>query len=61
MQSLATFNNVKVRQVLGAKHTLVSLSRLPAKHRTKQMEMEKNVVAAYKAATVQFVQMAVTT
>jgi len=41
----------KVHYTLGAKHILVSLSKLRSHYRTRQGEMERNVIAAYYASS----------
>jgi hypothetical protein len=41
----------KVHYTLGAKHILVSLSKLDHRYRTRQREMERNVIAAYYASS----------
>ena len=49
MNCLGAFNDKQVFTKLGAKHILVSLSTLSPQYRTKQLAMERDIIAAYRA------------
>lgn len=49
MNCLGAFTDRQVFMKLGAKHILVSLSKLPIKHRAKQLAMEQDIIATHRA------------